>query len=37
VVSALPMSSAQLIAHELNAPAVDEDHYAIAVYGVPAA
>jgi hypothetical protein len=34
-VSALPMSSAQLIAHELNAPAVDEDHYAIAVYGVP--
>ena len=34
-VSALPMSSAQLIAHELNAPAVDEDHYAIAVYGLP--
>jgi len=34
-ISALPMSSAQLIAHELNAPAVDEDHYAIAVYGLP--
>jgi hypothetical protein len=33
--SALPVSSAQLIAHELNAPSVDEDHYAIAVYGVP--
>jgi len=34
-VSALPLSSAQLIAHELNAPSVDEDHYAIAVYGLP--
>ena len=34
-VSALPVSSAELIARELNAPAVDEDHYAIAVYGLP--
>ncbi len=34
-VSALPVSSAQLIARELNAPVVDEDHYAVAVYGVP--
>jgi hypothetical protein len=34
-ISALPMSSAQLIARELNAPAADEDHYAIAVYGLP--
>ncbi|MGO9229928.1 MAG: hypothetical protein ACLQKA_12085 [Bryobacteraceae bacterium] len=34
-ISALPISSAQLIARELNAPAVDVDHYAIAVYGLP--
>jgi hypothetical protein len=34
-ISALPMSSAQLIAHEMNAPAADADHYAIAVYGLP--
>ncbi|MGA2040039.1 MAG: hypothetical protein ABSH42_12250 [Bryobacteraceae bacterium] len=34
-ISALPMSSALLITHEPNAPSVDEDHYAIAVYGVP--
>jgi hypothetical protein len=34
-ISALPMSSAQMIARELNAPAADEDHYAIAVYGLP--
>lgn len=35
-VSAMPVNAAQLIARELNAPSVDEDHYAIAVYGVPA-
>ncbi len=34
-VSALPVSSAEMIAREMNAPAVDEDHYAIAVYGLP--
>ena len=34
-ISALPISSAQMIARELNAPAADEDHYAIAVYGLP--
>ena len=34
--SALPVGSAELIAREVNAPAVDEDHYAIAVYGLPA-
>jgi len=34
-ISALPVSSAQVIAHEVNSPSVDEDHYAIAVYGVP--
>lgn len=34
-VSAMPVSSAELIAHEMSAPAVDENHYAIAVYGVP--
>lgn len=34
-ISALPISSALLIARDLNAPAVDEDHYAIAVYGLP--
>jgi len=34
-ISALPISSAQLISRELNAPAADEDHYAIAVYGLP--
>jgi hypothetical protein len=33
--SALPVSSAEFIAHELNAPAVDENDYAIAVYGLP--
>jgi hypothetical protein len=33
--SALPVRVAEMKAHEANAPAVDEDHYAIAVYGVP--
>jgi hypothetical protein len=34
-VSSMPVSAAQLIVHELNSPAVDEDQYALAVYGVP--
>ena len=34
--SALPVSAAQLIAHELDAPAVNEDQYAVSVYGLPA-
>lgn len=33
--SALPVRAAEMKAHEANAPAVDEGHYAIAVYGVP--
>ena len=33
--SALPIREAELKARETNAPTVDEDHYAIAVYGVP--
>ncbi len=33
--SAMPVSAAQVIVHELNAPPVDEEHYAIAVYGAP--
>lgn len=33
--SALPVREAELKARETNAPTVDEDHYAIAVYGVP--
>jgi hypothetical protein len=33
--SALPIREAELKARETNAPAVDEDHYAIAVYGLP--
>jgi hypothetical protein len=33
--SALPMRGAQLKSGNVNAPAVDEDHYAIAVYGLP--
>lgn len=33
--SALPVRAAELKTHEMNSPAVDEDHYAIAVYGVP--
>jgi hypothetical protein len=34
--SALPIREAELKARETNAPAVDEDHYAVAVYGIPA-
>jgi hypothetical protein len=34
-ISALPVSSAEVIVHEMNAPSADEDHYAIAVYGLP--
>lgn len=34
-VSALPVSAAEVILRELNAPAVDDAHYAIAVYGIP--
>jgi hypothetical protein len=33
--SALPVREAELKARETNAPVVDEDHYAIAVYGLP--
>jgi hypothetical protein len=33
--SALPIREAELKARETNAPAVDEEHYAIAVYGLP--
>jgi hypothetical protein len=33
--SAMPVISAELIAREVNAPSVDEGHYAIAVYGIP--
>jgi hypothetical protein len=33
--SALPIREAELKARETNAPVVDEDHYAIAVYGIP--
>jgi hypothetical protein len=33
--SALPIREAELKARETNAPAVDEDHYAVAVYGIP--
>jgi len=33
--SALPIREAELKAREINAPAVDEDRYAIAVYGIP--
>jgi hypothetical protein len=34
--SALPVREAELKAHETNAPAFDESHYAIALYGLPA-
>ena len=34
-ISALPVSSAEVIVHEMNAPSADEDHYGIAVYGLP--
>ncbi|HEY2843392.1 MAG TPA: hypothetical protein VGJ09_07070, partial [Bryobacteraceae bacterium] len=33
--SALPVREAELKARETDAPTLDEDHYAIAVYGVP--
>jgi hypothetical protein len=33
--SALPMREAELKAREAGAPTVDEDHYAIAVFGIP--
>jgi hypothetical protein len=33
--SALPVQAAELKARNVNAPAMDDDHYAIAVYGVP--
>jgi hypothetical protein len=33
--SALPMREAELKAREANAPTLDEDHYAIAVFGIP--
>jgi len=33
--SAMPVISAELIARELDAPSVDESHFAIAVYGMP--
>jgi hypothetical protein len=33
--SALPIREAELKAREINAPSLDEDYYAIAVYGIP--
>ena len=33
--SALPIREAELKARETNAPVVDEEHYGIAVYGIP--
>src|ERR1019366_3173419 len=33
--SALPMREAELRAHDIGAPTFDDDHYAIAVYGIP--
>lgn len=33
--SALPVSAAQVIAGETNAPAISEDSYAVCVYGLP--
>jgi hypothetical protein len=33
--SALPIREAELKSRDINAPTVDESHYAIAVYGVP--
>jgi hypothetical protein len=33
--SALPIRAAELKARETNVPTLDEDHYAVAVYGVP--
>jgi hypothetical protein len=33
--SALPVSAAQVIVHELDSPAVSEDQYAVSIYGLP--
>jgi hypothetical protein len=33
--SALPIREAELKAHDIGAPSLDDDHYAIAVYGIP--
>lgn len=33
--SAMPIRSAELKAHDNNAPVIDDKHYAIGVYGVP--
>jgi hypothetical protein len=33
--SAMPVRSAELKSHDLDAPTLDDKHYAIAVYGVP--
>jgi hypothetical protein len=33
--SALPLQAAELKSRNVNAPSMDEDHYAVAVYGVP--
>lgn len=33
--SAQPLQAAELKAHRVNSPAVDDEHYAIAVYGIP--
>jgi hypothetical protein len=33
--SALPMREAELKARDISAPTLDDDHYAIAVYGIP--
>lgn len=33
--SALPIREAELKARDTNAPTIDQDHYAIAIYGIP--
>lgn len=33
--SALPVSAAQVIVHELDSPAISEDQYAVSTYGLP--
>lgn len=33
--SALPMRVVQIKSHNLNSPAIDDDHYGVAVYGIP--
>lgn len=33
--SAMPVRTAELVAHDSSAPVIDDKHYAIAVYGVP--